>query len=170
MPPVVIEVVAKTATVEGRTVNPVDLSPNDGARVIVVPAPGPQGPPGGGGSETVISTGTAGSALSGHRAVTLRPDSTIAYVSNDDLGDRDVPIWITTGAANTGASVQMVTFGPMTEPTWSWTPGRPIYLGTSGALTQATPAAPAAAFLAQLGTATTPTSLFVNRFPSIQLA
>lgn len=49
--PIVIKVVAKTAKVAARTVNPVRITPPDGARVVLVPSgqpgqPGPPGPPG----------------------------------------------------------------------------------------------------------------------------
>lgn len=42
----VIRVVAKTAKVRAQPVNPVAITPGDGARVLVVATPGPPGPPG----------------------------------------------------------------------------------------------------------------------------
>lgn len=122
-----------------------------------------------GGSVSLLSaSGTAATALSGHRVVTQLADGTIGYASNDNLAHVHAPLWITSGAASSGGEVQAVMFGSMTEPTWSWTPG-PVYLGTTGQLTQSAPTPPGAAFLAQVGAATSPTSLFVDRSPSIKL-
>lgn len=157
-------------TTDIETVAPtVDLTPDQGARVILVPSPGPpgpQGPSGVGAAQQVTVTGTAATALSGHQAVTRLSDGTIGYASNLDLTHLHLPIWITTGAAASGAQVTAVAFGEIVEPTWAWTPG-PVWLGSNGALTQTVPAAPA--FLAQLGVSTDPDRLFVDRQPSITL-
>jgi hypothetical protein len=127
--------------------------------------PGPPGPPGPAGGYAV---GTAAAALSGHRVVTASADGTWRYASNDNLADFAAPLWVTTGAVDAGEQGEAVILGPMTEPSWSWTPG-PVFLGANGVLTQTPPAAPAAAFLAQIGYATSATGLFVDRNPSIKL-
>lgn len=44
--PIVIKVVAKTAKVQAQPVHPVAVTPGDGARVVLVPVPGPRGPTG----------------------------------------------------------------------------------------------------------------------------
>lgn len=111
---------------------------------------------------------TAGETLSGHRAVTRDIDDTLIYASNDDLVFLNAPVWITTGAALTGAPVSAVAYGPLSEPSWSWTPG-PVYLGVDGLLTQTPPSASEALFLAQVAVATSDTSVFVDRCPSIVL-
>lgn len=112
--------------------------------------------------------GVAAVALSGHRVVTPQPDGQLNYASNDNLAHLAAPLWITYGAASPGALVDVLLTGVMIEPSWSWTPG-PVYLGVNGLLTQIPPAAPGALFLAQVGTATSPTSLFVDRAPSIKI-
>lgn len=113
-------------------------------------------------------SGVAAVALSGHRVVTPQTNGQLNYASNDNLAHLAAPLWITSGAASSGASVEVLLFGLMIEPSWSWTPG-PVYLGTNGQLTQTPPAAPGAVFIAQVGTATSPTSLFVDRAPSIKI-
>lgn len=123
----------------------------------------------GGTARQLWATGTAASSLSGHRVVTPAPDGSLGYASNDDLGDVNSPLWVTAAAASSGAQLETLMFGPMVEPSWTWTPGQPVYLGTNGVLTQTPPAAPGAVFLAQVGTATSPTSLFVDRSPSIKI-
>lgn len=134
---------------------------------FVIPMYGPPGPVGS--PDSIIETGVAAATLSGHRAVTRNADGTIGYASNDNAAYVAAPIWITTGAAVSGATVTAVAYGLITEPTWSWTPG-PVYLGAAGVLTQTVPTSPGAVFLAQIGYAPTPTSIFVDRYPSIKLA
>lgn len=114
-------------------------------------------------------SGVAAIALSGHRAVTPQANGQLTYASNDNAAHVAVPLWITSGAASVGASVEVLLTGLMIEPSWSWTPGGPVYLGTNGQLTQTPPTAPGAVFIAQVGTATSPTSLFVDRTPSIKI-
>ncbi|MDE1673859.1 DUF7264 domain-containing protein [Nocardia gipuzkoensis] len=138
--------------------------PGAGDGAVAVPVPGPAGPTGG----AVIATGVAAIPLSGHRAVTRQPDGTLVYASNDDPSHMNLPIWITTGAADAGAVAEAIAFGEITESSWAWTPG-PLYLGVYGAIVQVPPTAPDAYFLARLGAAMTPTSVFVDRSPSIQL-
>jgi hypothetical protein len=128
--------------------------------------PGPPGPPGPVGGNGL---GTASRPLSGHRVVTALPDGSLDYASNDDPAHLAAPLWITTTAAGTGDEVAFVVVGPVTEPSWNWTPG-PVYLGANGVLTQTPPTAPAAVFLAQIGFATSLTTLFVDRNPSIKLS
>lgn len=130
--------------------------------------PGPTGPPGAAGSGAIFATGDAAITLSGHRVVTPDFDGTLRYATNDNEADLAAPLWVTTGAAAPGDAVSALAFGSLTEPTWNWVPG-PVYLGTNGQLTQTPPVAPDAAFIAQVGIATSPTSLFVDRTPSIKI-
>lgn len=171
MPTVVIKVFAKTAKVLAQPVNPVAVTVAGGAQVAVVAVPGPPGPQGLPGDaqaiSQVITTGTAAGNLSGHRAVTQRVDGTFEPASNTNPAHLSAPVWITTGAASSGAPVTAVAYGLIEEPSWAWTPG-PIFLGVGGALTQTPPTAPAV-FLAQIGTATGPTTVFVSRNPSVTL-
>jgi hypothetical protein len=122
----------------------------------------------GGTARQLWATGTAATALSGHRAVTPAQDGSLGYASNDNAAHLHTPLWITSGAASSGAQVEALMLGTMVEPSWTWIPG-PVYLGSNGQLTQTPPAAPGAAFLAQVGTATSSTSLFVDRSPSIKI-
>jgi hypothetical protein len=130
--------------------------------------PGPAGPPGSG-SEYLAIAATAGADLSGHRAVYRRPDGLIDYASAGDLDQLTTAIWITTGAAVSGDDITMVELGELTESSWAWMPGSPIFLGLSGLLTQTAPATPGSAFSAVLGYAPTSTTMYVDRQPSIVL-
>lgn len=128
----------------------------------------PADPPLAGSVGRIELTGAAGQTLSGHRAVTRGVDGTLIYAGNDDPAFLHTPVWITTGAASAGSVVEVVAYGLLIEPSWSWAPG-PIYLGVGGSLTQTPPTAPGAAFLAQVGVATSATSVFVDRQQSIIL-
>lgn len=130
--------------------------------------PGPPGPPGPAGSAALLAAGEATIPLSGHRVVTPGPDGMLGYASNDDPDHLAAPLWVTLGAAGAGAPVSALMIGPLTEPSWNWTPG-PVYLGINGMLTQTPPTAPAALFLAQVGAAIGPTTIIVDRSPSIHL-
>lgn len=138
-----------------------------GAAIELGPGlPGPVGPPGPVGGNGL---GTASRPLSGHRVVTALTDGTLDYASNDDPAHLAAPLWITSTAAGTGDEIEFVVIGSITEPSWNWTPG-PVYLGVNGVLTQTLPTAPAAYFLAQVGFATSATTVFVARNPSIKLS
>jgi hypothetical protein len=143
--------------------------------VAVIPLEGPRGPqglpgPSGSGSDIgqVKTTLTASATLSGHRAVTIRPDGTLEYASNTVLNHLHAPIWLTTAAVTSGDQAIVLLYGVLTEPSWSWTPAAPLYLGINGVVTQVPPSVPAL-FLAQLGIATSPTTVFIDRQPSILL-
>jgi hypothetical protein len=122
-----------------------------------------------GSSAQVVVSGIAAGALSGHRVITELSDGTFDYASNSISAHIRAPLWVTTGAVIAEALVSAVAYGPVVEPTWSWTPG-PLYLGVNGVITQTQPTAPGALFLAQIGFAVTPTSAFIDRSPSIALA
>jgi len=114
-------------------------------------------------------TAVAAVALSGHRAVTPRPDGTLEYASNAVAAHLHAPLWITLGAVTAGQSATVLAYGALIESSWAWTPGAPLFLGPNGLLTQTPPVAPAALFLAQVGTATGATATFFDRQPSIGL-
>jgi hypothetical protein len=105
------------------------------ATVIEVLDIGLQGPPGSGnGSFDVI--GTAATNLGGQRVVYLAADGMRYGTANDPI-TLDV-IGITVGSASVGAAVVVRSSGPMTDPTFNFTPG-PIFLGLNGLLTQVSP-------------------------------
>lgn len=108
----------------------------------------------------------AAAALSGHRAVVPTAGGSVEYADKTNSAHAHLRPGITTGAALTGAPVTVVMRGEITEPTWSWTPLAPIYLGLTGLLTQTAPTAPGAAFLLEVGVALSATSILVDpQFP-----
>jgi len=106
----------------------------------------------GGGSAATV---TASEALGGHRAVTFDG----YYASNDDADDKFNVLGVTQGAVISGATATVTTYGVMTESSWNWTAGLPVFLSTNGQLTQ-TP--PTTGFRLIIGRAKNATTLFVD--------
>lgn len=101
---------------------------------------GLQGPPGAPGASAAAPTVTfpAAAALGGHRAVRLVAGKA-AYANAAASGDANLVLGITTGAAVLDAPTTIQTAGPMTEPSWAWTPDAPVFCGPAGTLTQTPP-------------------------------
>lgn len=119
-----------------------------------------------GGSGGDTATKIANETLGGHRVVASNGSTGVLYADKDTLGDLPIVLGITSGAANNGDPVDIVLRGDMTEGSWSWTPNEFVYLGTNGALTQATPSS---GFLLVIGTAIAPTVLNVRLGVPIKL-
>ena len=113
---------------------------------------GPPGPSGSGSADTI----TAAEALGGHRVITAAG----LHATNATI---DLAIGITSGAASTGTQAAYVSSGFIDEPSWTWTPQLPIFIGASGVLTQIEPIGT----LRQVGTAVTATRIAVNLRPTI---
>lgn len=116
--------------------------------------PGPQGPAGG-----TARTAIAGENLGGHRAVILDADNVAFYADQTNLSHLFRVAGITSGAVVVGDFTTIMTSGVFSEPSWAWAPDLPIFLGTSGLLTQ-TP--PIGGFQQVLAVAISPTSIFVG--------
>ena len=67
---------------------------------------------------------------------------------------------------NAGGSIAVVSYGPVADTGWAWTPYQPIFLGTAGALTQ-TP--PASGISLIVGFAISATEIFVRPLSYFQL-
>jgi len=118
-------------------------------------------PPGGAiDSRSVYARVVASAALSGHRVVIPEVDGTARYASAANLFDMPGPLHLMVGALAGGASGDALVLGALSEPTWAWAGGQPIYLGLNGQLTQV-PAA-SAAFVVVVAVAVAPTVLFYN--------
>ena len=103
---------------------------------------------------------TASEPLGGHRVVT----SDGFHCTETTL---DKLAGITLAAASQGALAPIQTSGYMTEPSWSWTANAPIFVGSTGTLTQTVPSG---SFARRVAWATSPTEINIDLFPLIQLA
>lgn len=106
-------------------------------KVVTPGPPGPPGPPGAGGVQTAALV--AARDLSGHRVVVATPAGA-DYADPTNPDHAGAVLGITTGAALAGNLATIQAAGEMTEPSWAWTPGQPIYAGAGGQLVSAPPA------------------------------
>lgn len=118
---------------------------------------GPQGPPGPSGDSVIAYI--AGETLGGNRAVKADATGKAVYATNTDTGSQHL-LGVTTGAAVLGASVDVQRSGIMVEPSWSWTPSQPVFLGVNGVLTQVFPTGALLSII--VGFALTPTSIHLS--------
>ncbi len=128
---------------------------------ITVVAAGQQGPQGPAGAGAASATYIASAALSGHKIVLLDGAHQAAYASNDNVLHLNQVLGLTTHAASAGASVEVARNIEVYEPSWNWTVGGAIYLGSNGGLIQSPPVSPAV-FSLIVGFATAANRMFVS--------
>ena len=117
------------------------------------------------GSGGVLSV-VAGEDIGGHRAVYVGANNQAFVCSSSDLSTRNC-IGITLSAVTTGNPVRVAYVGTVTEQSWSWTSGDPLYVGPTGLLTQ-TP--PSAGYSLLFGFALTPQKITITLEDSVELA
>lgn len=127
-------------------------------RLVGVDVVGPRGPAGPAGAATVVRV--AGANVSGHKVVVADVDGEVVHADPSNPAHLLRVFGLTTQAAVQGANVEVLYLGRLVEPTWSWTPDEPLFLGANGALTHVAPSAPN--FLVQVAVAETPTSIFFD--------
>jgi hypothetical protein len=113
-----------------------------------------------------IETPIAATDLGGQRLVRALGDGRVACASCDDPDGACATLGLTLAAAMSGAPVDVVTRGPVEEPSWAFEPG-PAFLGIDGAITQAPPAG---GLLLPIGRFVTPTRLVLALGAAVLLA
>jgi len=126
---------------------------------------GPQGDPGPAGGD--VLTITAPVAIGGHRVIAAVGDE-IRYADPADIDTVQV-IGLTVNAADADDELEVVLRGSVTNSSWTWTPGLPLYLSAAGVLTQ-TPPGSSAAWIRILGTALSATRILFNPLPPIAMS
>jgi len=109
----------------------------------------------------------AGASVSGHRILTTDSSGQVIYADAGTVAHANRIIGMATQAAGAGEALLVQTEGEHDEPSWSWTPGDRLYLGTNGAI-QST--APASGFVCQIGWAETATKVVIQIGQSLVLA
>lgn len=97
--------------------------------------------------------------LSALQVVYYTSDSTVGLADSTDLSKSYVA-GIANNAANNGDSLDVVVDGPISDSGWTWTPGLPIFVNSSGGLTQTAPVSPENRV--QVGHAISATEIDVN--------
>lgn len=115
------------------------------------------------GSTTI--TATAAIALGGSRAVYLAIDG-FRYADSSMPQSAHACIGITVSAVASGALATVQVQDVLTEPSWTWTIGLPVYCGIAGALTQAPPVSGAQV---EIGVAKSATSILIRVQPGVTL-
>lgn len=149
----------------GETVSDADLfwqrRLRDGDVILAAPGapPPPVVPPMGAmrSASGLVSTRATGANVSGHRALMFTSGGAVVHADPNDPAYAFAGISVQASAA--GTFVMIVEAGSLTEPTWSWTPRAPIFVGADGALITAPPAS---GVLQQVAVAVTPTAIFVR--------
>lgn len=137
--------------------------------VVVYPDPlePPSLPPGLADSDLTVERLTA-TTLSGHSCVTTDDIGALVYADCSDTSQVSRPFWMTTGAWSSGVLAQVLIEGVVTEPSWNWIVGNPIWLGLNGQLTQSIP--PEAVFIRQLAEVIEPNTIAFRANQPIVLA
>lgn len=96
--------------------------------------------PGGASPEPIpnFQSYTALTDVSGHRVMKIDIGG-VTYASSNNINDANLVLGITINAGSAGSKVNVQLFGEMTEPSWNWIPGDPIFCGLNGLLTQTAP-------------------------------
>ena len=109
----------------------------------------------------------AASNLSAYRSVIIDDNSKVAYADSSQMGHINRILGITTRSCLSGHVAAVVTGGVVNNSGWSWTIGNPIFLSSSGALTQ-TP--PTTGFLQIMGFPLSTTSIYLQPQEAIVLS
>jgi hypothetical protein len=106
--------------------------------------------------------------IGGHRMVRLVDDHSVAYASCDDASNIESVYGMTLGAAVDGDEVWVALRGSViTESSWNWTVGAPIFLGLNGNPTQTIP--PTATVVLRIGVAVTLDTMMLRLWQPILL-
>lgn len=125
---------------------------------------GIQGPPGQPGAE--VYEREASGNIGGHRVVVSNGDGTVSYADATNLDHIGRVFGLTVTAANNGEMLDIKRNGPVDFNGWNWDTDLPVYLGTTGLLTQTVPTT---GFSQIVGFAEMPTRLFLNFREPLQL-
>lgn len=124
-----------------------------------------QGPAGTSGGATTLKT--AAVDINAYKAVTTNEAGLLIYADAATLTHGDQVLGISAMASLAGGSLMVQTAGELVNPGWSWQPGRAIFLGLNGDITQ-DPSVGLFSF--SLGYAITATSIFIRLGRAIQRA
>lgn len=107
------------------------------------------------GGSVVLQAGQ--NPVSGHRAIMVLPDGTAAHAEPAEAG---AFFGISAHAALPGEPITVAMRDTITESSWAWVPGQPIYFVANGVLTQAVPTETA---VTPIGVAISATTVLISR-------
>ena len=136
------------------------------ALILEVNHQGPPGAPGLSSADAAILRYIADVDMGGQRIVRTAFAGRVRYASSGVVLDASTVIGLSLNAALAGDLVRVATGGEITEPTWNFVEGLPVFLALDGRITQVPPTT---GFSLVIGTATSPTSLVVGIKQSVIL-
>lgn len=105
----------------------------------------------------------AGAALSALRLVKLNSSNQLVYA--DSSTDATV-LGLTFQAVSSGVAPITVLSGLVTDSSWNWARGAPLYLGSNG---QISASIPSSGFIVPIGNAEAPTIVNINIMQGVQI-
>lgn len=110
----------------------------------------------------------AGQTLERQRIVTLDSNTQLIHADHTNLTHAGRVIGLTLESATLGESIEVHSFGLVSEPSWNWDITQPsVFLSNAGQITQ-TP--PTSGFINVIGHVASATQLFINIQSPINLA
>ena len=100
----------------------------------------------------------SGETLGGQRVV-MNNNGIVYYADNTNLEHINKVTGITQYAVTSNALVTVICYGEFEEVGWNWDISKPLWLSTSGAMTQT---CPETGFRLLMGRVITPTKIFIN--------
>ena len=108
--------------------------------------------------DTTATTGNAGETINGHRVVT-RSLGVIYHADKDNLSHQTQILGMSLNAGLISTNINIITMGYVLEPSWSWTPDKPLFLDNNGSMTE-TP--PTTGFLIQVAQSISATEVWID--------
>lgn len=137
-------------------------------QVVTVGEPGPPGAQGIPGSGSAAESYVTAAAIGGNRVVVTNASGLLEYATNTNTAHANQAVRLTTQAGALGDTITVLVSGRMTEPSWAWTPGGALYVGTNGLMTQTPPVSPAV-FSKIIAVAETATRVLMLHEPPVML-
>lgn len=109
-------------------------------------------------SNSVVGNYLASEAIGGH-IVVYQTASGLAIASSNSVVHASRILGLTNSAVASGFSVPVTLSGELTESTWTFTEGLPVYLSVNGTITQSIPSS---GFILQMGVAVSPVKILVS--------
>lgn len=103
-------------------------------------------------------TANAGQTINGHKVV-IRNLGLIYHADNTIQSHQNQVIGLSLHAGVINEPINITTTGIVTEPSWSWTPDKSLFLSVDGQLTE-TP--PTTGFLIQIAQSISPTEIWID--------
>jgi hypothetical protein len=115
-------------------------------------------------SQTSTQNYLAGAALSALRLVKLNSSNQLVYA--DSSTDATV-LGLTFQAVSSGVAPITILSGLVTDSSWNWARGAPLFLGSNG---QISASIPSSGFIVPIGNAEAPTIVNINIMQGVQIS